>query len=138
MESHINKQIEDSSDGPVAKTLVPIQETRVRSLVRKLCAATKSSVCVCVCMRSVMSNSPLYDPWTVACQAPLFMRFPRQEYWSGLPFPSLGDLPDPGIKPKSPVSPARVPMPLLKILPATRRLKILCATAKTTTILATK
>ena len=34
--------------------------------------------------------------WTVACQAPLSMGFPRQEYWSGLPFPSAGDLPDPG------------------------------------------
>ena len=41
-------------------------------------------------------------PWTVAHQAPLSIRFPRQEYWSGLPFPSPGDLPDPGIKPRSP------------------------------------
>ena len=41
-------------------------------------------------------------PWTVASQAPLFMEFPRQEYWSQLPFPSPGDLPDPGIKPRSP------------------------------------
>ena len=40
-------------------------------------------------------------PWTVACQAPLSMGFPRQEYWSGLPFPSLGDLPNPGIEPKA-------------------------------------
>ena len=40
-------------------------------------------------------------PWTVARQAPLSMGFPRQEYWSGLPFPSLDDLPDPGIKPMS-------------------------------------
>ena len=37
-------------------------------------------------------------PWTVACQAPLSMEFSRQEYWSGFPFPSPGDLPDPGIK----------------------------------------
>ena len=37
-------------------------------------------------------------PWTVAFQAPLPMGFSRQEYWSGLPFPPLGDLPDPGIK----------------------------------------
>ena len=43
-------------------------------------------------------------PWTVACQAPLSMGFPRQEYWSGLPFPSPGDLPDPGIKLMSPAS----------------------------------
>ena len=42
-------------------------------------------------------------PWTVACQAPPSMRFPRQEYWRGLPFSSPGDLPDPGIKPGSPV-----------------------------------
>ena len=35
-------------------------------------------------------------------QAPLFMGFPKQEYWSGLPFPSPGDLPDPGIEPGSP------------------------------------
>ena len=41
-------------------------------------------------------------PWTVVPQAPLFMRFPRQEYWSGLPFPSPGDLPDPGIELTSP------------------------------------
>ena len=41
-------------------------------------------------------------PWTVAYQAPLFMGFSRQEYWSGLPFPSPGDLPDPGIEPGSP------------------------------------
>ena len=41
-------------------------------------------------------------PWTVAYQAPQSMEFSRQEYWSGLPFPSLGDLPDPGIEPRSP------------------------------------
>ena len=44
----------------------------------------------------------LATPWTVACQAPLFMGFSRQKYWSVLPFPSPGDLPDPGIKPRSP------------------------------------
>ena len=41
-------------------------------------------------------------PWTAACQAPLSMRFSRQQYWSGLPFPSPGDLPNPRIKPRSP------------------------------------
>ena len=41
-------------------------------------------------------------PWTVAYQAPLSMGFSRQEYWSGLPFPSPGHLPNPGIKPGSP------------------------------------
>ena len=52
-----------------------------------------------MCAHSVMSDSA--TPWTVAHQAPLSMRFPRQEYWSGLPFPSPGDLPDPGIEPAS-------------------------------------
>ena len=42
-------------------------------------------------------------PWTATRQAPLFMGFCRQEYWSGLPFPTPGDLPDPGIKPESSV-----------------------------------
>ena len=41
-------------------------------------------------------------PWTIACQAPLSVGFSRQEYWSGLPFPSPGELPNPGIKPRSP------------------------------------
>ena len=50
--------------------------------------------------RSVLSDS--MTPWTVARQAPPSMGFSRREYWSGLPFPSPGDLPNPGIKPGSP------------------------------------
>ena len=46
------------------------------------------------------------SPWTVACQAPLSVEFSRQKYWSGLQFPSPGDLPDPEIKPESPASQA--------------------------------
>ena len=53
----------------------------------------------------VWSDS-LKTPWTIAHQAPLSMEVSRQEYWSGLPFPSPGDLPNPGIKSKPPVSPA--------------------------------
>ena len=49
-----------------------------------------------------MSNSFVTLARAVACQAPLSMGFPRQEHWSGLPFPSLEDLPDPGIEPMSP------------------------------------
>ena len=52
---------------------------------------------------SVVSDS--VTPWTVAHQASLSMEFSRQEYRSGLPFPPPGDLPDPGIKPVSPVAP---------------------------------
>ena len=57
-------------------------------------------LCLCVLMlsHSVVSNS-LQPHGLVACQAPLSMGFPRQEHWSGLPFPSPGGLSDPGIKP---------------------------------------
>ena len=54
---------------------------------------------------TVKSLSPVrlfVTPWTVAYQAPLPMGFSRQEYWSGVPFPSPGDLPNPGIEPRSP------------------------------------
>ena len=43
----------------------------------------------------------LLTPWTVVCQAPLSMGFPKQEHWSGLPLPSPGNLPDPRIEPMS-------------------------------------
>ena len=55
-----------------------------------------------LCMFSHFNRAQLFATlWTVSCQAPLSMGFRRQEYWSGLPFPSPGDLPDPGIKPTS-------------------------------------
>ena len=59
------------------------------------------------CAFSVVSNL-LQFPCTIACQAPLSMEFSRQEYWSGVPFSSPGDLPNPGIKPMSPAYPALV------------------------------
>ena len=59
-------------------------------------------LCMHICMHacSVVSDS-MRPPWTGAHQAPLSTGFPRQEYWSGLPFCPPGDLPDPGIKPMS-------------------------------------
>ena len=53
-------------------------------------------------VNSLSSVQLFATPWTVAHQAPLSMGFSRQEYWSGLPFPSPGDLPDPGIERRSP------------------------------------
>ena len=55
----------------------------------------------CCCCSRLFAKSclTLAAPWTVACQDPLSMRFPRQEYWSGLQFPVPGGLPNPGIKP---------------------------------------
>ena len=61
------------------------------------------NVCVCVCLYAQTCLTPC-DPWIVACEAPLAMKFSRQEYWSQLPFPTPGNLPNPGIKPVSPVS----------------------------------
>ena len=55
--------------------------------------------------QSLSSVQLFATPWTVAHQAPLSMEFSRQEYWSELPFPPPGDLPDPGIKPMSLVPP---------------------------------
>ena len=58
---------------------------------------THTHVCVHVC--SVTQACPTVTPWTVARQSPLSMELFRQQYWSGLPFPPPGDLPNPGIKP---------------------------------------
>ena len=60
-----------------------------------------SGVYVCVCACSLSCVQLFVTPWTVAYQAPLSMGFSRQEYWSGLSFPSPGGLPDPGIEPTS-------------------------------------
>ena len=66
-------------------------------------------MCVCVCVCSVFSRVQLFETaWTIAHQAPLSMGFSQQEYWSKLPFPSPRDLPNPGIEPAFPASPALV------------------------------
>ena len=63
--------------------------------------------CDLTCVLSHFSRVwPFATPWTVAHEAPLSMGFSRQECWSELPFPTPGDLPDPGIEPTSPASPA--------------------------------
>ena len=66
-------------------------------------------VCVCVCARArtrALSCVQLCNPMDCSRQAPLSMEFSRQEYWSGLPFPTHGDLSNPGIKPECFASPA--------------------------------
>ena len=63
-------------------------------------------VCVCVCVCALSHVWLFVTPWPVACQAPLSTEFCIQEYWSGLPTPSQGDHPDPGIEPVSLVSAA--------------------------------
>ena len=77
------------------------------------CIYTAESLCcppvcvyLCVCVHAhthLLSHVQLLAPsWTVAHQTPLFVGFPRQEYWSGWPFPTSTDLPDPGIEPAPP------------------------------------
>ena len=66
-----------------------------------------TTMCFLVCVLSHFSHVQHFETlWTVVCQASLSMGFSRQEYWSGSPFPLPGDLPDPGIKPASLISPA--------------------------------
>ena len=99
------------------KNIAAIRQSQVKSWFHtyKLCDLgqdtlhlsglfSSSTKCVCVCM---LSHVQLFaTPWTIAHQAALSMEFSRQEYWSELQFPTLGDLPEPGIELKSLVPPA--------------------------------
>ena len=82
------------------------QETNIKNNFAK--KQTNWVIYYTIPLKIVVVESPscvqlFATPWTVALQAPLSMGFPRQEYWSGLPFPSPRVLPDPGVKPESPV-----------------------------------
>ena len=81
-------------------TFIEIQCTpgAFTNLSPQLCSMALN-YCCCSIAKSCLT---LATPWTVARQAPPSMAFPRQEYWSGLPFPSPGDLPHPRIEPRSP------------------------------------
>ena len=83
-----------------------------------VCPLFSSSLrCACVRAQSLSSVRLFVTPWTVAHQAPPSMEFSRKEYWSGLPFPSPGDVPNPGIEPRSPTLQADSvpPEPLEKV-----------------------
>ena len=66
------------------------------------CQNEVTQLCQNEVTQSCPTQSEVTTPWTIAYQAPSSVGFSRQEYWSGLPFPSPGDLPDPGIEPRSP------------------------------------
>ena len=74
---------------------------RISPRVWFLIGGIMTNSCFLLFSWSVVSDS-FATTWTVAHQVPLSMEFPRQEHWSGLPFPSPGDLPDPGTEPVSP------------------------------------
>ena len=82
-----------------AELLWELQWTYRKSLKQSLIHSTWSLKVRFLLLSSVWL---FVTPWTVACQSPPYKEFPWQEYWSGLPFPSPGDLPNPGIKPGSP------------------------------------
>ena len=70
-----------------------------------LTTISRAQTCPVVVVVGLVDKSclTLVTPWAIACQAPLSMGFPRQEYWSGLPFASPRDHLDPGIEPRSPI-----------------------------------
>ena len=75
--------------------------------VSSLCCSNKLSQndpggCLCACVQLLSHDQLFATPSTIVPQAPVSMQFPRQEYWSGLPFPTPGDLPDLGIEAVSP------------------------------------
>ena len=75
------------------------------NIMKNIRKETQKSACyiiLCTCAQSLNSVRLFVTPWTIACQASLSMGFSRQEYWSGEPFSSPGDLPNPGIEPESP------------------------------------
>ena len=78
-----------------------LQDSNKMKVFNNLCLKVTCHLCVC-CVFIVLL---FVTPWTAAYRAPLSMGFFRQEYWSGLPFPPPGDLPDSGIKPVSLMSP---------------------------------
>ena len=95
---------------PAELNLLPKWE-RIKSQSLSFYGPFISTEHISPCMASEvnsLSRARLFaTPWTVARQAPLSTGFSRQEYWSGLPFPSTGDLPNPGIEPMSPAWQAR-------------------------------
>ena len=82
---------------------INLNSQQMQSMERRGCQTPELAQCGGGGDGLVGTSCPtLRTPWTAAPQAPLSMGFSRQEYWSGLLFPSPGDLPNPGIKPRSP------------------------------------
>ena len=104
----ISKRKERGVSGQVnftwGKGMAGIFIKQVTSLaLAPVCVCACVHVCVCVCVCLSFSGVLLFVTlWTVASQAPLSMEFSRQEYWSEMPFPSSGNLPNPGMQLMSP------------------------------------
>ena len=97
---------QDSSDSALS-SLLRWGKNYIRVLLsHKQQVATGPFGLLCTCFKSLLSCLILYDLTGYSFQPPWSMGFSRQEYWSGLPCPPPGDLPDPGIEPVSITSPA--------------------------------
>ena len=91
-----------------ANSLVAFLKTHVVLLHRvPVSILTESIHCGFLSFTHQVVSESFVTPWIAACQSPLSKGFPRQEYWSGLPFPSPRDFPDPGIKLVSPTLASR-------------------------------
>ena len=77
---------------------------------RSICYNMSLIDLICCCLVAELCPTLFRPPWTAVCQLPLSMGFPRQEHWSGLPFPSPGGLPDPRIEPVSPALVGSLPL----------------------------
>ena len=93
-----NKCLKDAEEKRSPCTVVELGKT-VWRLLKKIKKYNYSNAWILNCVWFFAT------PWTAACQSPVSMGFFQQEYWSGLPSPPPGDLPNPGIKPMSPTSP---------------------------------
>ena len=80
----------------IAKNWSESKHPSVGECVHKLWYVCNNDTCVCVCVCTLSHVQLFVTPWVVACHAPLPMELSRQEYWSELPFPPPGDLPNPG------------------------------------------
>ena len=100
---NLTVSVQIQNTGVSAPPHVDLRDTVPSTAVLRYKTHLGSRLCAHVCVLSHFSCAQLFAIlWAVAHQAPLSMGFSRQEYWSGLLFPSPGDLPDPGIEPRSP------------------------------------
>ena len=100
---NLTVSVQIQNTGVSAPPHMDLRDTIPSTAVLRYKTHLGSRLCAHVCVLSHFSCVQLFAIlWAVAHQAPLSMGFSRQEYWSGLPFPSPGDLPDPEIEPRSP------------------------------------
>ena len=95
---HLRTIVPHLRNGTLYQWITFFSQSNTLFIIIRVCVC----VCVCACTQSLSQVQLFASPWTVALQAPLSMGFSRQEFWSGLPFSTLGDLSNLGIKLVSP------------------------------------